>query len=175
MRTFCKSFVVLSTLVLSSMAHAGFTDMKPGLWQVETVMVVNGQEVNLGGLLGSAMKNMPEDIKEKAKNVGGVALNEKGILLCMTADMIKKPETLAEQNKEKIDCKVKISKQTKVKIEGTVDCPDKKTSAKLEYNYVNPTEYRGKIDVLVEGKKMSSNYTGKFLKADCGEVQPTTK
>ncbi len=170
-----RSFLILSILTLSSGAFANFTDMKPGLWQLETVMTVNGQEVNLGGLLGSAMKNMPDDIKEKAKNIGGVSLNEKGILLCMTADMIKKPETLAEQNKEKIDCKVKITKQTKVKIEGTVDCPDKKTSAKLEYNYINPTEYRGKIDVLVEGKKMSSNYTGKFIKADCGDVQPAKK
>lgn len=171
-----KKTLTLLLMFLSTTAYADFTKMKPGLWQMESTISINGQEINVGGLLGSAMKALPEDMQNKAKDVSGVKLNDKGILVCLTADMIKKPESLADQNKEQVDCKVKITKQSNTKIEGTVECPKPKSTAKLEYTYISPTEYRGKIQITAgEGKTMTSNISGKFLRTDCGDVQADKK
>lgn len=162
-------------IFLTPLASQAEFDIKPGLWEVSTVITVDGTTVDPQAEIRKVMAGLsPEQKKQMEQYMGkaagaGLNLNENGLQTCYSKDMIKNPEKLTENK----DCKTTITTQSPKKLTGTFNCPASKTSGTFDWTSKSNTNFAGVMTGKTgDGKSSVIRYEGKFLKADCGNVKP---
>lgn len=172
-----KMFTVL--LVLSYAVPSFAFDIKPGLWQVQSTITINGKKFDPQAEMKKAMANLPpehrkkmEDMLNKSAKDAKVAghMTADGFQVCYTKDMLNNPRKFMEQSKT---CKMNLKTQTATKLTGTFDCPQEKTTGTFEWTVKDSGQYNGVMTGKTkDGKSSMVEQNAKFISADCGSVKP---
>ena len=156
------------TLIVCSVSHAAFK-IKPGLWEVQTATSVNGKTINASQKMNETLKAMsPVQRKQMEKMMGakGINFSENGVKVChseasMDENLIKDPQH---------NCEIKDRKNLADGIKFDIHC--KNGSGKAEYHRTSDTSYKGFNEFQTEKGKSRTEFTGKFVSKDCGDVKP---
>ncbi|WP_413942774.1 DUF3617 domain-containing protein [Bdellovibrio sp. HCB-162] len=150
-------------------------DIKPGLWEVSTVVTYDGKQFDPQAELKKAMANMPPEYKKKMeaamKNSGAMGnFTENGFKVCYTKDMLDNPKKVMDAAKK---CKMNLKTQSSTKLTGTFDCPEDKTSGTFDWTVKNQNQYEGVMTGKTkDGKSSLIRQNAKFVSVDCGSVKP---
>lgn len=153
-------FLMIPSLVLSAQL-----DMKPGLWEIEMVIEMNGKKVDPMAEMRKAMEKMPKAQQEMMmKQMGKVKQNFTEI--CYTKEMLNAPEKFRADEDDK-ECDYKIKKQTATSLDMDFTCKDGSKGTTLvtvnnKNSYKMVTKATGP-----KGEKVGMNYSGKFKQASC--------
>lgn len=161
-------FIISILTAAAPFANAAFK-IKPGLWELRTTTAVKGKSISTSGQLSKTMKNLsPSQRKQMEKMMGakGVSLGENGVKLChseatMDENLIKDPQH---------NCEVKDRKNLADGIKFDIHC--KNGSGTAEYHKTSDTSYKGFNEFQSEKGKSRTEFTGKFLSTNCGDVKP---
>ena len=156
------------TLIICSVSHAAFK-LKPGLWEVQTSTSVDGKNVNASQKMGEMMKGMaPAQRKQMEKMMGakGVQLTENGVKVCHSEASMDENQINDPQN----NCEIKDRKNLADGIKFDIHC--KNGNGTAEYHRTSDTSYKGFNEFQTAKGKSRTNFTGKFVSADCGDVKP---
>ena len=156
------------TLMICSASHAAFK-IKPGLWEVQTSTLVDGKNVNSSQTLNESLQKMsPAQRKQMEKMMSGKGMNftENGVRVChtetsMDENLIKDPQN---------NCEIKDRKNLADGIKFDIHCKNGKGTA--EYRRTSDTAYKGFNEFQTSNGKSRTDFTGKFVSADCGAVKP---
>ncbi|WP_413612248.1 DUF3617 domain-containing protein [Bdellovibrio sp. HCB-110] len=171
--------ILLVILTLSYAVPSLAFDIKPGLWEVQTVVTYDGKQFDPQAEIKKAMAAMsPEQRKQMEalmkKGAGGGSgfggLSENGFRICYTKAMLNDPKKVMESSKK---CKMDLKSQTSTKLTGTFNCPDDKTSGTFDWTVKNQNLYEGLMTGKTkDGKTSLVRQNAKFVSADCGSVKP---
>jgi len=152
--------------------------LKPGLWEIHNKM--NNPE------LDQAMKEMhkqmaampPEQRKQMEAMMArqGVKMVPSGqgmaVQMCMTREMVERNEIPLEKS----DCKITSQSRSGNTVKMAYSCPNPPTTGESHITMASPEAYTSRMTVksVVDGKAetMTMEGRGKWLQADCGNVQP---
>lgn len=163
-----NSIIFGITISTTSLAQAAF-QLKPGLWEVQTTTSVNGKQINAGQKLNESMQKMsPAQRKQMEKMMGSKGLNfgENGVRVCHAKSTIA--EKLIQDPKS--DCQIKDKKELADGIKFNIQC--KNGNGTAEYHRTSDTSYKGFNEFQTPEGKSRTEFTGKFLASDCGDVKP---
>ena len=195
-----RLIILLSLVTLSCVAHAQTLEIlpQPGLWEEESKMLVNGQDImaSMRQAQAAMMKNMSP---EQRKQMEAMTAQQGGLdgksQECLTAkdvaEMADPKKTMARTMNDQPNCKpevLSVSEST-VKYKFRCDDPEGLTGDfKGEYTQVNPKLWN--FSMLGRGQKPATafngtpggkakntlveiklNGQGRWISADCGDVK----
>ena len=172
-----RMHLVAAAAVLAIALPAGAQTMKPGLWEIHNKMS--------GGQMDQAMAEMqkqlaqmpPEQRKqmEAAMAQQGVKLvpgsgGGMAVQMCMTKEMVERNEVPVQNG-----CTATQNRKSGNRMQFAFRCTNPPSSGEGEMSFT-PESYTSHMTMksVVQGKTetMVSDSTGKWLKADCGNVKP---
>lgn len=165
-------FFAIAFLLTTSFAHAAL-NMKPGLWKVSMMMESEGKKHDPSAQMKAAMAKMPEAQKKQMMDMmakHGAGMSEDGATqVCYSKQMIEKPESFQKQQKK---CDTKIIKNTSTEVVMNFKCEDG-SKGDATWTVSSSDKMKGLINMTnSKGKVSKIDYTGNFVKADCGAVKP---
>lgn len=166
-------YFAIAFLLSSTFANAAL-NMKPGLWKVGMMIESDGKKFDPTAQMKASLAKMPEAQKKQmmdmmAKQGAGISANG-DTQVCYTKAMIDKPESFQKQQEMK--CDTKIIKNTSSEVSTNFKCEDG-TTGDSKWSVTSPEKMTGLVNVKdPKGKLSKINYTGSFVKADCGAVKP---
>ncbi|BCR04470.1 hypothetical protein DESUT3_15390 [Desulfuromonas versatilis] len=174
--------LALASLGIAQPASADEQKILPGLWEHSfTMKSQSGQIENAMSQFQEQMAALPEDrrkLMEQMMAAQGVTLSPSGstFRVCITE------EDAARDTVPQMDgnCTQKIEERSGNTLRVSFDCAgDPPTRGEGEVTFISPKAYKGKavIDTEVDGKpeRMNIEQSGKWLAADCGDIQPRTR
>lgn len=168
-----NTMLLTGLLLTTAPAHATF-DIKPGLWQVQMKMTLDGKAFEPMAEVKKALEKLsPEQRKQMEAMMAGnsqMPIAKDGYRVCYTKEMLKNPGKVMEGTQS---CTTKITTQTSKKIAGSFDCPKEDAKGTFEWNAKSDSAYEGLMTGKTsKGKDTVIRYSGKFISADCGKVKP---
>ena len=162
---------MLALLVFGFAAHADDLKIKPGLWEVQNNMNVNGQQMPD---MNEMMADVPPEMRAQMQGMmekHGAGMTDKGMTICIT------PEQIANgnigQNDPKSDCKMTDMKHSGNKTTMKMHCEGAhKAEGSTEITRISETQWQSVTQMQSKDGTMKSKSTGKWLKSDCGNVKP---
>ena len=177
MRISAIAFAAAATLCLPAVAQS----MKPGLWEVSSKMGGNPQmeqamaemQKQLASMPPEQRKQMEAAMAKQGVKMGGVgAGGAMTAQMCITKEMAERQEMPVNQAGCKITSQSKSGNTTKM----AYACTNPPSSGEGTYTYHSAESYSSKMVVktTVQGRTETTTMdgTGKWLKADCGNVKP---
>jgi hypothetical protein len=175
-----RMHLVAAAAVLGFVLPAGAQTMKPGLWEIHNKMS--------GGQMDQAMADMqkqfaqmpPEQRKqmEAAMARSGVRMTTPGagggmaMQVCMTKEMVERNEMPGQKG----DCKTTSQQKSGNTMRMAFSCSNPPTTGESQVTFQGSDGYtsRTTIKQTVQGKTETTTMeaSGKWLKADCGDVKP---
>jgi len=172
-----RMHLVAAAAVLAIAVPAGAQTMKPGLWEIHNK--------TSGGQMDQAMAEMQKQLAQmppEQRKQMEAAMAQQGVKLvpgtgggmtvqmCMTREMVERNDVPMEKG-----CTSTQQKKSANRIQYTFTCANPPSSGEGEVSFT-PESYtsRSTIKAVVDGKSetMTMEGTGRWLKADCGEVKP---
>ncbi len=176
--------LLLAAAALAAVAGpAAAQTLRPGLWEISNKMSGNAE---MGAAMAEAQKAMaglpPEQRKmmEEMMAKQGVRMSPGGggamnVQVCMSKEMVERNELPAQQG----DCKTTSQARTGNTMKMAFTCTNPPSSGEGTYTYNGPEAYSSKMTVRtqVQGKMetMTMEGTGRWVKADCGDLKPITQ
>jgi len=175
------------SVVFSMIAQAGGLNIKPGLWEIQNQMSMNGKpmpdmaqhaaEMQKGmAEMQKNMASMPPEMQEKMKAAlsqnNHMGITDKGITVCMTQEQIDRSEIQHDPNSH---CKTVDMQHSgdKTTIKMHCDAPHE-ADMMTEVTRMSDTEWKSTSHMTSGERTIDSSGHGKWLKADCGDVKPLT-
>ena len=173
------------SILFAVTAQAGGLNIKPGLWEIQNQMSMNGKqmpdmsqhmaEMQKGMAdMQKNMANMPPEMQEKMKAAmaqnNRFGMTDKGITVCMTQEQIDRSEIAHDPNSH---CKTVDLQHSgdKTTIKMHCDAPHE-ADMLTEVTRLSDTEWKSTSHMTTGERTIDSNGHGKWLKADCGDVKP---
>ena len=172
-----RMHLVAAAAVLAIALPAGAQTMKPGLWEIHNKMS--------GGQMDQAMAEMqkqlaqmpPEQRKqmEAAMAQQGVKMvpgagGGMAVQMCMTREMVERNDVPVQNG-----CTTTQNRKSGNRVQFAFRCSNPPSSGEGEMSFT-PESYTSHMTMksVVQGKTetLVSDSTGKWLKADCGNVKP---
>lgn len=148
--------------------HSAPLNMKPGLWQVDMKIKMDGKEYDPMAELNKSMANIPKEQRDSILKKMGKTANTN--MVCYSEKMIKDPESMNDHKKS--DCDFKTSTSTASKVVSHFTCKDGAKGDAL-WEAKNPQNLTMKMNTIDKnGKKTQMDYQAKFIATDCGELKP---
>jgi len=152
--------------------------IKPGLWTMETKMKKDGKEYDPQAQMKAAMAKMSPEQKKQMQammekmghGASAFNLNEKGIQICFTGEMLKNEEFLNQHRDS--ECATVFPIKTANHVVTEFKCKSGATG-KAEWTVKDSTHYSGIVNMTdKKGTQSEIDYRGTFASADCGKVKP---
>jgi hypothetical protein len=157
---------------------AGAQAMKPGLWEINNKMG-GGQMDAAMAEMRKQMAAMPPDQRKQMEAMmaqqgvrmapgagGGMALQ-----VCMTKEMAERNDMPMQEG-----CRMTKNQRSGTTVHFAFTCSNPPSSGEGQANFATPETYSSHMTVraTVQGKTQTTTMdaTGKWLKADCGNVKP---
>ena len=167
------------SILFSLGAQADGLNIKPGLWEIQHHMNVNGQQMQdmqaHAAEMQKHMAEMPPAMQERMKAMmakNGMGMTDKGMAICVTADQIAHGFMGANDPKSS-GCKTVDMKHsgnhTTMKMH--CDAPHQADST-TDITRLSDTQWTSITHMTTEKSEINSESSGKWLKADCGDVKP---
>jgi uncharacterized protein DUF3617 len=171
----------LTAAALSFTAQAAYAQtqkMRPGLWEHSfTMKSQTGQMEKSMADMQQQMASMPPEqrrMMEEMMAKQGMSMGPQGrsIRMCITKEQAERDEVPQQEN-----CKQQVVQRTANTIKMKFSCTgNPPTNGESEVTFSSPTAYTGKsvVNTSVNGKpeRMTMDQNGKWLAADCGNIQP---
>jgi hypothetical protein len=161
----------------AAVAHAQTAPpIKPGLWQVTTERLVDGQKMQMPDM-AAQMQNMPPEarkqmeamMKQRGVDMSGGAGNMK---ICMTREQLDEGRWRSDEGR----CKTDFLTRTATQWKWRSVCTQPPSESEGEANIASPERYTVKVTTTSQrkGEPRSTQMTmnAKWLGADCGDVKP---
>lgn len=157
--------------LFTTTVFAAGMDIKPGLWEIQHKMTVDGQKMPD---MQEMMAQVPPEMREQMKAMmaqQGAGMTDKGTTVCVTAEQIARGE-VGTQDKES-RCKI-----SNLKMDGTTTTMDikcdapRKAEGTTTVTRTSNTQWTSTTNMKTDKGEMKQEATGKWLKADCGAVKP---
>jgi hypothetical protein len=173
-------FVAAAALCAASLPIAAQT-MKPGLWEINNKMddpqmnqAMAEMQKQLAAMPPAQRKQMEEMMaKQGVRMGGGGAGGGMSAQMCMTQEMLDRNQVLMDN---RADCKITRQSRSGNTLSMAYTCANPPSSGEGTMTYHSPESYssRMKVTSTVQGKPqtMTMEGTGKWLKADCGNLKP---
>ena len=165
-----KKTVLVVTCCLLPIAAFAAGHGKPGLWEISTKMSMAG-----------APQIPPEQLaqmKQMGIKIPGMGGDPIVIKQCVTKEQAERDEPPKTQN-EKSGCEMQNAKQDATSYSADMVCNgEMKGKGEMKVSYNNKDSYNGSMHFKgTEGKRgheieMTTEFAGKWLGADCGDVKP---
>lgn len=173
-----RSHLLLGALALAACLPAAAQSMKPGLWEVTNKM----NNPQLDGAMAEMQKQMaamPPDQRKQMEAMlakqgvrlapatgGGVAAQ-----MCMSKEMAQRNELPMQEG-----CKLTRQERSGNTTRLAFTCANPPSSGEGEVTMASPESYSSRMTMksVVNGKPetMTMQGSGKWLKADCGNLKP---
>jgi hypothetical protein len=168
-------FAAAAVLVLA--LPAGAQTMKPGLWEINNKMSGGQMDQAMAQMQQQLAQMSPEQRKQMETTMAqrGVRMTPgdsggMSVQMCMTKEMVERNEVPTRR-----DCTSTQSKRSRNTIQVAFTCSNPPSSGVGEVSFT-PESYTSHMVVktTVQGRPetMTMDATGKFLKADCGDIKP---
>jgi hypothetical protein len=163
------SGLIASAVVLAP-AAAWAAHGRPGLWTVSSTM----QMANMPQMPPEAMAMM----KARGMKMPGMGGSPIVTQMCMTQEEVN-ADKLPSMNRNGESCTNKVLNQTSSSVTAETTCTGRMTGVgHMQMSWRGNEHYQGSYSFKgsMEGRpqEFSTNYTGDFVKADCGSVKPYT-
>jgi hypothetical protein len=164
--------------VLAFALPAGAQTMKPGLWEMNNKMSGGQMDHAMAEMQKQLAQMSPEERKQMqaamaqhgVKMMPGAAGGGMVVQMCMTRDMVERNDVPMEKG-----CTSTQQKKSGNRIQYAFSCSNPPSSGEGEVSFT-PETYtsRSSIKAVVDGKPetMTMQGTGRWLKANCGDVKP---
>lgn len=166
-------FLFLTFLFSTVLAQAAF-DLKPGLWEIETKSNVNGQSsptraaTRATNPIVQHMNAVQEARMEQLMNDAGTGFGHNGMKVCYEKGTFSQENMDKQQAKG--DCKMTDKENLADGMRFHIKC--KNSDMISEYHHASPTMYSGWNEIQTKSNKVRTEFSGKFVSADCGNVKP---
>lgn len=155
----------------STTVYAAGMDIKPGLWEIQHKMTVDGQKMPD---MQEMMAQVPPEMREQMKAMmaqQGAGVTDKGTTVCVTAEQIARGEVGAQNPEGR--CKISNLKMSGNTTTMNIKCeaPNKAEGTTTVTRSSN-TQWSSTTNMQTDKGEMKQEATGKWLKADCGNVKP---
>jgi len=180
-----KKLILITTVLFSASTWAGGLNIKPGLWEIQNQMSMNGQQMpDMSQHAAEMQKNraemqkhlaeMPPEMQARMKAAlsqnNQMGMTDKGVTVCMTQDQIDRSEISRDPNNH---CKMTDMQHngdvTTIKMH--CDAPHQADMSTI-VTRINDTEWKSTTHMTAGDRTIDSTGHGKWLKADCGDVKP---
>lgn len=163
-----------ATLCLPVAAQA----LKPGLWEMSNKMdnpqmnqAMAEMQKQLAAMPPAQRKQMEEMMAKQGVKMGSGAGGGMTAQICMTQEMAERGDVPMQQN-----CKVTQQSRSGNTTKLAYACTNPPSSGEGTFTYHGPEAYSSRMVVktVVQGKAetMTVEGSGKWLKADCGNLKP---
>lgn len=169
---------ILAAAALAAALPLGAQTLKPGLWEISNR--TNNPEIDQA--MAEVQKHLASMPPEQRKQMEAM-MAQRGVQMapagsgmvaqvCFTREMLDNPGVPADRS----DCKVTNQSRSGNTIRVAYACPNPPTSGESVVTVAGPEAYTSKTTVrtTVDGKAqtMTVESTGRWLKADCGNIKP---
>lgn len=165
------AFTFFCSSLASSAVYAEGMDIKPGLWEIQHKMAMNGQQMPD---MQEMMAQVPPEMREQMKAMmekNGAGMTDKGMTICITPEQIAKGDVGTQDPENK--CKMTDMKQSSNTMTMNIHCDaPKKADGTTTVTRVSNTQWTSKTEMTTAEGQMKMDAKGKWLKADCGNVKP---
>ena len=167
-------------LLLAASFCAGAQSMKPGLWEISSIVQADGgtmaQEMaqmqkELADMPPEQRKMMQDMMAKQGVSIGtgGVAAGTK---VCMTKEMAQRNEI----SSGKEDCTHSTSPRSGNTMKFSIKCTNPPSSGEGQVTFVSPESYSVRVSMSTTEQgnvqKVNMDSAGKWLAADCGALKP---
>ena len=177
------------TLFVACAAHADGMNIKPGLWEIQSSANMNGQQMpDMAQHMAETQKhmaemkqqmaNMPPEMQERMKAMmpqsgNAMAFTNKGITICLSQDQINRSDIAHDPNNH---CKTTDINHSgdKTTIKMHCDAPHE-ADMSTEVTRISDSEWRSTSHMTRGQRSIDTTGSGKWLKADCGDIKPLTQ
>jgi len=180
-----KTLAFFTSIALSTGTLAEGLDIKPGLWEIQNQISMNGKQMpDMTQHMAEAQKHMtemqknmasmPPDMQEKMKAAmsqnSHMGMTNKGITVCMTQEQINRSEIARDPNSH---CKTTDINRSgdKTTIKMHCDAPHE-ADMTTEVTRISDTEWKSVSHMVAGQRTIENSGSGKWLKTDCGDVKP---
>jgi hypothetical protein len=178
MKQFTTALFAAACALAVHTSHAQTQKMRPGLWEHSfTMKSQSGQMEKSMADMQQQMASMPPEQRRMVEEMmakQGMSMGPQGrsIRMCITKEQAERDEIPQQEN-----CKQQVVQRTANTIKMKFSCTgNPPTSGESEVTFSSPTAYTGKsvVTTAVNGKpeRMTMDQNGKWLSADCGNIQP---
>ena len=173
-------YVVVATMLIAASFCASAQTMKPGLWEINNKMQVDGKMGQDMAKMQQEMANMPPEQRKMMQDmmakqgvtVGNDGPGTIGAKVCMTKEMVERNEFPSQKD----GCKHMASPRSGKTMKISFTCTNPPSSGEGQITFVNPEAYTMNMtmNTVAEGKpqKVNMDAAGKWLSADCGAIKP---
>ena len=167
---------VAAAAVFAFALPAGAQTMKPGLWEIHNKMSGGQADQAMADMQKQLAQMPPEQRKqmEAAMAQQGVKMTPSAggmtVQVCMTKEMVERNDVPVQNG-----CTATQNKKSGNRVQFAFSCANPPSSGEGEMSFT-PDSYTSHMTMksVMQGKTetMVSDSTGKWLKADCGNVKP---
>ena len=171
--TFALGVIMLSSCAALAADKIQPLNVKLGLWETTMTTQMSG----MPPIPPEALAHMTPEQRaqmEAAMGAQGGQPKTHTTKSCMTKEKLEEGTTFGE---DRPNCKRNVVSSTGSKAEVHMECADKdmKTDATVRIEALNPANVKGSMQMESSGgghtMNMNSNFTSKWIGADCGKVE----
>jgi hypothetical protein len=172
---------VIGALAFAAGAACAQSQLKPGLWEISHKMQsASGQMEQQMAQAQERMANMPPEQRKMMEEMmakRGVKMGSGGpggmtVKVCMTKEMVERREMPTNRG----ECKTTKQSMSGSTMNVAFTCVNPPSSGEGQFTFNSPESYsmKMKVNTQVQGRPETMNMegSGKWLGADCGDIQP---
>ena len=174
-----RRLLCAATLVLAAASTAHAQSMKPGLWEVNNKMggspemdkAMAQMQQQMASMSPAQRKQMEDMMAKQGVRMQPAAGGGMTVQMCMTKEMVDRNDMPMQDG-----CRMTQNSRSGNTMKMAFSCANPPSSGEGQVTFASPEAYTSKMTMrMQEGGKtetMSMATTGKWLKADCGNVKP---
>ena len=158
---------------------AGAQTLKPGLWEIHNKMSGGEMDQAMAEMQKQMAQMSPAERKQMEAMMGkqGVRMTPgaggMSVQMCMTKEMVERNDMPMQDG-----CRMTQNSRSGNTMKMAFACTNPPSSGEGQVTFTSPEAYTSRMTMRMQEKgkteTMTMDTTGKWLKADCGNVKPFT-
>ncbi|MEJ5992583.1 DUF3617 domain-containing protein [Ramlibacter sp. PS3R-8] len=181
METSMRTCLLAATAALSIVAFpAGAQSLKPGLWEINNKMgggqmdqAMADMQKQMAQMSPAERKQMEEMMGKQGVRMAPAAGGGMTVQMCMTKEMVERNDMPMQDG-----CRMTQNTRSGNTMKMAFTCTNPPSSGEGQVTFASPEAYTSKMTMRMQEKgkteTMTMDTSGKWLKADCGNVKPVT-
>lgn len=175
-----SSFLAAAAVACLAASPAGAQVLKPGLWEISNKMsggqmdqAMAEMQKQMAQMSPAERKQMEEMMARQGVRMAPAAGGGMTVQMCMTKEMVERNDMPMQEG-----CRMTQNTRSGNTMKMAFACTNPPSSGEGQVTFSSPEAYTSKMTMRMQEKgkteTMTMDTTGKWLKADCGNVKPVT-
>ena len=175
-----SSFLAAAAALCLAALPAGAQVMKPGLWEISNKMgggqmdqAMAEMHKQMAQMSPAERKQMEEMMARQGVRMAPSAGGGMTVQMCMTKEMVERNDMPMQEG-----CRMTQNTRSGNTMKMAFACTNPPSSGEGQVTFSSPEAYTSRMTMRMQEKgkteTMTMDTTGKWLKADCGNVKPFT-